>query len=59
MRSARSANGPKIEAVPSHTSVDLPRSRAMSYATGIEAIETMAKISDADVDDPEFAARRR
>jgi hypothetical protein len=57
MRSARSANGPKIMAVPSHASVDLPRSRAMSYAAGIEATETSAMISDADMSDP-FAAPR-
>jgi hypothetical protein len=40
IRSAGSANGPKIKAMLSQALVDLPRSRAMSYATGIEAIET-------------------
>jgi hypothetical protein len=58
MRSARSANGPKIMAVSSHTTVDLPRSRAMLCAAGIEAIEMRAMISHADMDDSEFAARR-
>ena len=58
VRSARSANGPKIIAVPSHAPVDLPRLRAMSYATGIEAIVTRVMISHADMDDSEFAARR-
>jgi hypothetical protein len=58
MRSARSANGPKVMAVSSQDLVDLPRPRAMSYATGIEAIETRAMISHADMDDPEFVARR-
>jgi hypothetical protein len=58
MRSARSANGPKIIAVSSHAPVDLPRLRAMWYAAGIEAIETRAMMSDADMDDSEFAVRR-
>ena len=40
IRSARSANGPKIKAMLSQAAVDLPRSRAISYAAGIEAIET-------------------
>jgi len=39
-RSASSANGPKIKAILSQARVDLPRSRAMSYTAGIEAIET-------------------
>jgi hypothetical protein len=57
-RSARSANGPKIIAVPSHASVDLPRSRAMSYAAGIEATETREMMSHADMDYSGFAALR-
>ncbi len=57
MRGARSTYGPKILAVPSPASVDLPRSQAMSYAAGIEATETSATISDADMDDL-FAASR-
>jgi hypothetical protein len=55
-RSARSASGPKSIARLSHRLVDLPRSRAMSQAAGIEAIETKATIHHADMDDSGFAA---
>jgi hypothetical protein len=46
IRSARSANGPTRKAIRNQTLGDLPRFRAISVASGIEAIETITISQD-------------
>jgi hypothetical protein len=46
MSSARGANGPINDAIQNQSLRDLARSRAISTASGIEAIETMKMSQD-------------